>query len=549
MRLAAASLTRGGFGENLVTGVDVSDKDTKALRFTLGVFPDGDVFDGRLALDYMSDTSGVRGAQMLTTNRFDPHVPDLAPLDDRYDVRSGMYPDNSTTSGGAAWTMNWRPTDDWSFKSISAWRKSDTETSIDFDTLPAQLTDVHAGYHDKQLSQEFQAAYDGGGKLTGVAGIYWFKGEAGGLVRNIFLRGADIPPFFPNPPGAGFGGQYGTTDGIVYTKSIAGYADFDYAFTDRLSIGGGLRWTQEEKHGVVNNQSFANINFNPPTLTVAFDKSITFTNLSPKFSIDYKVTEDMLVYGSWSRGFKSGGYNIRASVLPNSQLPYEDEQVDSLEIGSKLGFWDGRAYVNAALFHNKYKDIQLSVFTSCVVGGVTTFCGDFTNAGQGTVDGAELEWQVRPTEHWAFTGNLAWLDARFDEYMFKGVNIADQQEFTNAPDFSGAFNAEYRTPVGAAGEFSIRGTYSYQSDVTATTEVTVDPVTHAVVQPIHQDGYGLFSAGAIWKTGGAWSFSVQGTNLADKKFLTTGYVIPSTGVRTGFYGNPRQWMVSARYEF
>jgi len=548
-RLAVASLTRGGFGTNLVTGVDVSDKDTKAGRFTLGFFPDGDKFDARLELDATSDTSGVRGAQMLTANRFDPAVPNTPPLADRYDVRSGLYPDNSTTSAGASFTMNWRPSDDWRFKSISAWRKSDTETSIDFDTLQAQLTDVHAGYHDKQLSQEFQGAYDAGGKLTGVMGIYWFDGQAGGLVKNIFLRRADIPPFFPNPPGPGFRGQYGTTNGIVYTKSIAAYADFDYAITDKFSIGAGLRWTQEEKHGVVKNQSFANINFNPPTLTVAFDKTITFTNVSPKFTMDYKLSEDALVYGSWSRGFKSGGYNIRASVLPNSQLPYQDEQVDSLEVGTKLAFADQRVFLNFALFNNKYKDIQLSVFTTCIVNNVPSFCGDFTNAGQGTVKGAEVEFQVRPSEHWNFSGNLAKLDARFDKYLFKGFNIADQQEFTNAPDFSGAINAEYHTGVGERGDLSLRATYSYQSEVTATTEVTMDPVTHAVVAPIHQDGYGLFSAGAIYKTGGAWTFSLQGTNLQDKAYLTTGYVIPSTGVRTGFYGAPRQWSLSARYEF
>ena len=181
-----------------------------------------------------------------------------------------------------------------------------------------------------------------------------------------------------------------------------------------------------------------------------FDKSITFTNLSPKVSLDYQLTDDILLYGLWARGFKSGGYNIRASVLPNSQLPYDDEQVDSLEIGSKMAFLDQRMFLNVALFHNKYKDIQLSVFTSCVVGGITSFCGDFTNAGQGTVDGLELELQFRPTENWFISGNLAALDAKFDEYMFKGVNIADQQEFTNAPDFSGAINVEYRTPVGVA---------------------------------------------------------------------------------------------------
>jgi iron complex outermembrane receptor protein len=547
-RLAVASLNRGGFGENLVTGVDVSDKDTKAARFTLGFFPESDKFDVRLTLDHTSDNSGVRGAQMLTTNRFDPAVPNTPVLEDRYDVRSGLYPDNSTTADGASLTATWRPNEAWTMKSISAWRKSDTETSIDFDTLPAQLTDVHAGYHDKQLSQELQAAYDGGGKSKGVVGLYWFNGEAGGLVKNIFLKGADIPPFFPNPPGAGFPGQFGTTDGQVDTKSIAVYGDWTYSFTDRLSASAGARWTQEDKHGMVNNQSYANDRFAVPTLTVAFDKKITFTNLSPKVSLDYKLTDDVLVYGLFSRGFKSGGYNIRASVLPNSQEPYGDESVDSLEVGSKMAFLDQRMYLNVALFHNKYKDIQLSVFTTCVVNGLNSFCGDFTNAGKGTVDGAELELQYRPSAHWFFSGNLAKLDAKFDEYMFKGFNIADQQEFTNAPDFSGAVNAEYRTALGN-GDLSLRLSYSYQSDVTATTEVTIDPVTHAVVAPIHQDGYGLLSAGAIWKTGGAWTFSLQGSNLNDEKYLTTGYVIPSTGVRTGFYGNPRQYSLSARYEF
>ncbi len=72
-----------------------------------------------------------------------------------------------------------------------------------------------------------------------------------------------------------------------------------------------------------------------------------------------------------SRGFKSGGYNIRASALPITQEPYDDEQVDSFEVGSKMGFLDDRMFLNLAYFYNKYKDIQLSVFTSCVVGNVT----------------------------------------------------------------------------------------------------------------------------------------------------------------------------------
>ena len=551
-RLAVASLTRGGFGENLITGVDVSDKDTKAMRLSLGFFPDWDKFDAKLELDYTSDTSGVRGAQMLAPNRFDPAVPNTPPLADRYDVRSGFYPDNSTTAGGASFTANWRPNESWSLKSISAWRKSDTETSIDFDTLPAELADVHAGYHDKQISQEFQGAYDGGGKFKGVMGIYWFNGTAGGTVKNIFLRHADLPPFFPNPPGAGFRGLFNVTSGNVETKSIAAYADGSYALTEKLSVGAGLRWTQEEKSADVLNLSFTNSLFaGSGTVVADFNKSKTFTNLSPKVSIDYKLTDDVLVYALFARGFKSGGYNIRAAANPATQEPYNDEQVDSFEIGSKMSLLDQRMFLNLSYFDNKYKDIQLSIATSCLNPlGQTIYCPVFSNAGQGKVRGLELELQYRPTAQWLISGNLARLDAKFDEFIYKGFNIADQQKFTNAPKFSGAVNVEHRTELSGGGELSLRLGYSYQSEVTATTEITREPVPpFTVTQPISQAGYGLLSAGAIWKTGGAWTFSLQGSNLKDEKYLTTGYVFPTLGVRTGFYGNPRQYSLSARYEF
>ncbi len=549
MRLAVASLNRDGFGDNVVSGEDVSDKDIQALRYTVGYFGEEDRFNLRFSYDYTKDDSGVRGAQMLTTNFRDPASPDQLPLPGRYDVRNGMPNVNETTLSGSSLTATWKPNDNWTFKSTTAYRESDTRTYIDFDTLQAQLTDVKAFYNDEQLSQEFQAAYDAAGKSRGVIGLYWFQGKAGGLVQNIFLKGADIPPFFPAPPGAGFPGQFGQTKGDVDTKSIAFYGDWIYDFSDKLSMSAGLRWTQEEKAAFVQNQSFANDAFSVPTATVGFDKSKTFTNLSPKVSLDYKLNDDTLLYGLFARGFKSGGYNIRASALPNSQEPYDDEQVDSLEVGSKMSFLDQRMFLNVAYFHNKYKDIQLSVFTTCVVGGVPSFCADFTNAGKGTVSGAELELQLRPNEHWFISGNVAVLDAKFDEFIFKGVNIANQQEFTNAPDFSGALNVEYIQPLANGGDVSFRVGYSYQSEVTATTEITRDPITNVVTNPIKQDGYGLLSAGIRLKTGRDWTLSLQGSNLADKHYLTTGYVIPSTGVRTGFYGNPRQVSLSARYEF
>ncbi|QNP41909.1 TonB-dependent receptor [Lysobacter solisilvae (ex Woo and Kim 2020)] len=534
-RIAVASLNRDGFGQNIVTDQDVSDKEILALRGQLGAYA-GDNFDVQFAFDWMDDQSGVRGAQMLAPNRF---VPGVQPLDSRYDVRNGMPNVNDTTMKGASMTVNWRANDDWTFKYVLAKRESDTETNIDFDTTQAKIADVKAFYADQQVSHEIQANFDAGGRARGVMGLYKFDGDAGGQVLNNF-----------------FNLLFGDTQGQVQTESIALYADWTFDLTEQLKLDVGARYTDEDKHATVLNRGYRDATFTTPISVAAnFDKTINFKNTSPKISLDYQVTDDIMVYGLASRGFKSGGYNIRAqaTAVPRSADPFQDEQVDSFEVGSKMAFLDNSLFLNLAAFHNKYDDIQLSIFTAYDSNGDGTddaFFGDFTNAGSGTINGAEVEYQWLPGEHWAISGNLAWLDAKFDEYIFKGVNIANQQEITNAPEFSGAVNLEWRTGLANGGNLSARVGYSYQSEVVATTEVVRDPITGARTQPITQDGYGLINAGVTWRLNDAWSFSLNGSNLADEEYRTTGYNLQAAlGVLTGFYGPPRQYSLTARYDF
>ncbi|MFH1598897.1 MAG: TonB-dependent receptor [Pseudomonadota bacterium] len=529
-RLSVASLSRDGFGENTVTNQDVSDKEILALRGQLGAYVTED-FNLQFAFDWLDDQSGVRGAQMLAPNRFVPTAP---PMSDRYDVRNGMPNINDTSLQGISATANWRINDDWGFKFVTAKRESDTETNIDFDTTQAPIADVKAFYSDEQVSHELQLNYDAGGRSRGVMGLYLFDGEAGGQVLNNF-----------------FGLLFGDTQGTVYTESMAVYADWTFDINDRLHLDLGARWTDEDKRADVLNRGYSDGTYTTPISVVAdFDKTINFTNLSPKVSLGYQATDDILVYGLATRGFKSGGYNIRAqaTAVPRSAEPFDDEVVDSYEVGAKMAFLDQRLFLNLSAFHNKYEDIQLSVFTSYDSNNDGTndaFFGDFTNAGSGTVNGVEVEYQWLPTRNWLISGNLAFLDAKYDEFIYTGLNIADEQEFTNAPEFSGAINVEYRTELARGGNLSARVGYSYQDDVVATTEIVR---TGAV--PITQDGYGLLNAGVIWDTGGPWSFSLQGSNLTDKEYRTTGYNINAAlGVLTGFYGPPRQFSLSARYAF
>ncbi|MCK7594056.1 TonB-dependent receptor [Pseudomarimonas salicorniae] len=522
-RFAVASLSRDGYGQNRITGQEVSDKEILAARATLG-YVGNDDFYARITADWMDDQSGVRGAQMLAPNRF---TPGFAPLDDRYDVRNGMPNINDTSMNGASLTLGWNLGDAWTLKSITAFRESDTETNIDFDLTPLPIADVKAFYSDEQISQELQLNYDNAGDFRGVFGLYWFEGEAGGQVLNNF-----------------FGLIFGDTQGQVDTDSIALYGEGTYDFNDQWSVTFGARYTDEKKSADVLNIGYTDATFTRPSGTVAadFEDSVSFENFSPKLSVDYQIDEDTLAYALYSRGFKSGGFNIRAqaTAVPRSRLPFDDEKVTSYEVGLKNAFLDNTVFLNLAYFYNDYEDIQLSVFTVVPGSNPPTFFGDFTNAGAGTIQGVEAEYAVQFNEAFAIQGYLAWLDSEYDEFISSGVDVSGSQRFTNAPEFSGSLTGTFTHQLSGGGSLVTRLTYSYQDEVYPTTDLS---------EAIRQPGYGLLSAGIIWQTPGPWRFALEGTNLADKEYRTTGYNIGALGVLSGFYGAPRQLSVTATYDF
>ena len=531
-RLAVASLHNDGFGKDLLTGSRNGNKNTNAARLTLGFFPSNN-FNAQLEFDGVRDNSNPRGAKMLEVNKF---YPQYQPLASDFDTRSGMPQLNHTKLYGSALTMNWIASQAWSLKSVTAVRGSSTDTNIDFDTLPPQLTDVNALYSDHQFSQELQANYDAGGSVHGVFGAYYFDGSANGEIHNIFLG---------SPPYSALGfAQYGSTGGSMGTKSYAGYGDFSWDFAPDWSLDLGLRYTHETKTARIQNFGYADATFSTPILTLAdFNGSHGSDNLSPKVSLDWSVNPNIKLYASYSEGFHSGGYNIRANcaAIPSSCRPINDEKVQAFELGSKMTFFDDRLMMNTALYRNVYSNIQLSVFTSYTLpNGQQGFFGDFTNAGKGHIDGLEEEFAWMPSENTTLRGNFAWMHTKYTKFMSGGVNIADTQKFTNAPKFSGGLTLEHTIPLAGGGSLSGRINYSYQSLVYP--ETTLSPL-------IAQPAYGLWNAGVTWQIDQPWSLSLQGTNLANKSYRTTGYNIAALGIVTGYYGNPRMVTLSARYTF
>lgn len=538
-KIAIASLRHDGYGTNLLTGNDVSDRNTFAGRAGLDWLV-SDRTKASVNFDMTRDDAEPKGYQRLIPNRLCPAFGVVCPShDNRWDTESGLAPVNGTDSWGSSLVVSSKVNDAWDFKSISAYRESDSDNNIDFDTTPARIVDVQATYYDNQLSQEFQFIYGTGGKLNGVLGAYYFDGEAGGLVKNIFVNA-----------------QFGTTNGKTLTKSTALFGDGSYKINPKLTANFGLRATHETKNGIAFNAGYSNDTFSTPVVVLAnYNKKADFDSIAPKLGLDYKINDDILSYITLSRGFKSGGFNVRAqsNLFPKSAEPFDDEVLTVGEVGIKSVLADGQLVLNSAAFHGKYEDIQVSTFTAFDGNGdgvEESFFGNFLNAGSATMNGLEVEFNGTPNNvPWlAVNGFLSYLDLEPDEFLDENRDgFVDTQVITNAPKWNAGLHFNFDFPV-AGGLLTASVGGAYRGDSVLTNEG--GSFAGQPVRPITQDSYMLYDAWVSWLSPDAkWRIGINGKNLANEEYLTNGYNIPALGILTGSYGAPQTVLATIEYRF
>lgn len=542
-KAAVASLSHDGYGTNLFTGREVSNKDSLAARLAFDWLASDDV-TVRFRFDRTEDDAEPKGLTRLKANPLCPIFlgAPCPPLANTFDTQSGLAPLNGTDSEGYSMTVDWVLNDSWRFKSITAYRESDSQNNIDFDTTPARITDVIATYFDEQTSQEFQFIYDGGGAFDGVFGFYYFDGTAGGLVQNIFVESV-----------------FGTTEGTTDTDSIAVFGDGTYAVSDRLNFNFGLRVTEEEKRGFAFNAGYTDDTFSTVAVVTAdYDQSETFTSVAPKLGLDYALSDDVMGYVTVSRGFKSGGFNVRAqaTAFPESALPFDDEVLTVAEVGIKSVLADGYLVLNAAAFYGDYEDIQVSTFTSFDSdgdGADDAFFGNFLNAGNATMKGLEVEFDwTSPTVDWfGLNGNVSYLDASPDEILdANNDGFVDTQVISNAPEVTGALYANFDFPAWGGLITSSIG-YAYRDDSVLTNEGGPDPANPTQpLLPLVQPSFDLVNAWISWLSGdGSWQITINGRNLGDEEYMTNGYNIPVLGLFQGSFGTPRTVTATLGYKW
>jgi iron complex outermembrane receptor protein len=334
-----ARLSRGGFGDNLnIRGLENYNRDVYAGRGTLEIGGYGAPVLIRISGDYTRDKSDPRNGHRLI-----PGIRSGTPvLRDVYDTRAGLNdPKQDIEAYGLAMNISADLTDTLTFRSISAWRKDDSFTPIDFDALPAIDVDVPALYRNEQISQEFQLLYEGS-RLKGLVGFYYLDAKAS--------TAFDVLLFTTVPNLNAF------TAGDVRTDTWSVFGDFTYDFTDQLSLSLGGRYTVDKRNSTILRQTklgrSAEFGGTPIVLatTSTFNGEARFTDFNPRASLSFKPNTDHLFFASYSQGFKGGGFDPRglSTAAPDlnrdgirSQdeifdfLSFEPETVDSYELGWK----------------------------------------------------------------------------------------------------------------------------------------------------------------------------------------------------------------------
>lgn len=553
---AFAYSQREGFNTNAFTGEDDGDVDSLTGRVGL-YFTPNDVFELDLTLDARRerpDTSRNPSRRTSVTGIPDPvnaptELQTFPAADNPFavDVNAGGLSD--IDAFGITARASLQANEAWELESITSFRSFDFELNLDTDGSPLRLLDVYLQQEQSQFSQEFRATYDAGGALTFTGGLYYFHDD------DLSFSGVDnLSVSLFGFPVTTFGlatSSLADTDQI--TDSYAVFADASYELSEKLSVSVGARYTLENKESSRRFENYFDpavsvIEDTPPFLAgvgtpgVVIEGEEDFEAFTPKVSVSYDVSEDILLYGSASRGFKSGGFSGRANSDFGFQ-PFKPEFVWSYEAGLKTTWYDGRLVANAAYFFNDYTDIQVTSFGADPVTGV--FVDLFTNAAAATIQGLEVEVLAVPTDGLTLSASLGLLDAEYDEFDIQVGGVAtdvSSRDLVNTPEVSGSFAATYEFPLSGSLNGVLHGDLAYRDSYA--NEVSDSP-------NLRQDAYWLSNASAAVKTAdGRWEARFGIRNIGDEEIMVQGFNLAAfPGVETAFYGAPQTYDFRIIYRY
>ncbi|MEO0466574.1 MAG: TonB-dependent receptor [Pseudomonadota bacterium] len=341
----------------------------------------------------------------------------------------------------------------------------------DIDALPITVFHSDAEIDQEQISNELR--YAGSfGNADVTTGLYYFNQD---------LKYTEIRNIPSDPRGVNYGG--GEQDHTVFGL----FGQLDYAFTDRFTGIFGLRYSSEEKDAAITYiEPRAECSFldgscpitgtNPITGgNNGFTDSDDWSNVTPKVGFQYFYNDNAQIYGNYTRGFRSGGYNFRITapaqfeaIFPEGESrAFDEETVDSFEVGVKMETEDGRGQLNTAVFFTQIEDMQREVNVSDPIAGVVQ---TIVNTADADIAGLELEGRYAFGDNFLVTANLGLIEAEYQDVRFDisgdgAIDGADLDlSIPRVPEVTWGVGAIYDVDMGEAGLLTLRANYQYRDE-------------------------------------------------------------------------------------
>ncbi|KPL66994.1 hypothetical protein SZ64_02120 [Erythrobacter sp. SG61-1L] len=461
IRLGVLHTSDGGYFKNLYDGGDLGEEETTVLRGGLALRP-----AERLTLTLKGEWTKSSGQGAVSHNNAQHPR-------DSFDIsldEPGFY----RSEGGSVTLRGEYELGVGKLTNIFGWRKYDLSTRNDIDSSPSHLFHSDTGTSQEQWSNELYYAADYGA-LSLTTGAYIFHQDVGyDEVRD--LTG------FGQPTNSYGGGRQGHD---VYGL----YGQADYALTSALTLTAGLRWSREEKSAAITyvrpRDACSAIEATCPTSgeriageNNGFTDKHSWDSLSPRLALAFKPSEESTLYASWTRGYRSGGYNLRITqpaafeqVSAEIGSPaFDEEKVDSYEAGAKWQSADGFARVNAAVYWTEVDGLQREVNVPSLTSGLAQ---SVYNTADARIRGGEVEAQIAPAVGLTLSANLGYTDAQYRRIYFdlNSDNVIDAADLDlalpRAPKWTWGGSARYEAGLGSIGTlvasafFQHRAAYAY----------------------------------------------------------------------------------------
>ena len=492
----------------------------------------------------------------------------------KYEVYGGLLPDiNKFKSHGFTGTISYDLTDNFTIKSLTGYRDIAQLQNQDWDRTPIPLVQLNDTTDIEYLTQEIQlngSFFDN--SLKWVAGAFYYWDDSLNT-RRRFDPSAGANSAYKGDTGNGtFESKH------IKTESIALFTQGTMEVTDSLSATVGVRWGKDKKDFTSFREGRGQVCISNGTVVDAVGtpagcpagsvstpspQSVSgkWSSVSPRFSLDYRWSPEVMTYVSAAKGYKGGGFNdgiqtrCYRSPLPDCGLnEYLPENLWTYEVGVRSDLFDRRVRLNFTAFLTKYKDQQIQLADPGPPPLVYTVNGD------STVKGFEAELLASPIENLMLKASLGYVDAGYDNDI-KGasgaVAVTPAVPFYRSPKWSYTLGASYTVPVSEAGDVGFDINWGWKDK-----QVSYPSPTNYVVLP----SYGLLNGRISFEANAGWSLAVFGNNLTDKYYLTGGFdpsgpaskPVPGlTGVAHdrvfGFtmldVGRPRELGVELSYKF